>query len=128
MRVDKPGHETHDHGFGEVAHLPEHHDVGLGVDEGIAHDSTPHGPLDQISHHAETTALGGHVEIGNLEHDFDHGLHDGLDGLHDSVHHSLGLGFEADNHHSLHDGLHHEPHHDAHDAHQHDDLGGLFHH
>ncbi|HEV3226928.1 MAG TPA: hypothetical protein VGZ52_08840, partial [Acidimicrobiales bacterium] len=75
-----------------------------------------------------TAAPGGHVEIGQLEHDFntDHGLH-GLDGLHDSVHHSIGLGFEGDQHHTLNESLHHDgPHDPAHDTHH--DLGDLFHH
>jgi hypothetical protein len=133
MRVDNPEEGHHDHGFGQGAVQPEHHDIGLGVEQGIDHDTASHGMLDHIGQGAEAAALGGHADIGHLDHDFGHdGLHDGLDGLHDSVHHSIGLGFEGDQHHSLHDGLHDVQHDAAHDTHHdgadlHHDIGGLFH-
>ena len=119
MRVDNPGHGPHDHRFGHGAEHPEppeHHDIGLGVEQRLESDAGLHGLLDGVESHAHA---GGHVEVGHFDHDFhaDHGLH-GLDGLHDSVHHSIGLGFGGDEHHTLHDGLHHDvehpdPHHDA---------------
>lgn len=148
MRVDnnaEPG--QHDHGFGLGAHAPEPHEVTLG--DQVNHPTgAEHGLFDSLGHGADAgtaAALGGHVEIGHLSSDVGHGLHDGLDGLHDSVHHSLGLGFEGDQHHSLHEGLHenlhtdlhtvgHDVPHDlahdpAHDPQHHDvGLGDLFHH
>lgn len=153
MRVDNnadPG--RHDHGFGLGAHAPEPHEVTLGTEELNHPTGTEHGLFDSLGHGAgagTAAALGGHVEIGHLSADGTHGLHDGLDGLHDSVHHSLGLGFGGDEHHSLHEGLHeglheslhadlhnagHDVAHDlahdpAHDPQHHDvGLGDLFHH
>ena len=136
MRVDNPEHGKHDHGFGLGAHDPEPHDVAVGGEQ-IGHEAGgEHGLFDSLGHGAEggtAAAVGGHVESGHLTHDFGHdGLHEGLDGLHDSVSHSLGLGFEGDQHHSLHEGLHESLHdtglHDAglHDA-QHDLAHGLEH-
>jgi hypothetical protein len=150
MRVDNPEHSRHDHGFGLGAHDPERHDVTLGSEQ-LGHETgSEHGLFDSIGHSTDAgvaAALGGHVEVGHLAHDFGHnGLHEGLDGLHDSVSHSLGLGFEGDHHHGLHEGLHeslhaglHDPQHDLahgllghdapHDAQHHDSgLGDLFHH
>ena len=149
MRVDNSEHEKHDHGFGLGAHEPELHDASLGGEQ-LGHEAgAEHGLFDSLGHGAEAgtaAALGGHVEVGHLTHDFGHdGLHDGLDGLHDSVSHSLGLGFEGDQHHSLHEGLHeslhaglHDTQHDVahdlahdpqHDVQHHDTgLGDLFHH
>jgi hypothetical protein len=150
MRVDNPDQGPHDHSFGSGAHQPEPHEIGL-IGDQLSHEASAgseHGLFDSMGHGADahSGALGGHVEIGVLGHDFGHdGLHDGLDGLHDSVHHSLGLGFEGDTHHSLHEGLHeslhaglHEPqhelvadvHHDpAHDVQHHDTgFGDFLHH
>jgi hypothetical protein len=133
MRVDKPEHDPHDHGFGKGVAPPELHEVGLGDQQQVSHEAgVGHGALDSLGHdHA--AAVGGHTEVGHLDHDFsgDHNL-TGLDGLHDSVHQSIGLGFAGDQHHSLHEGLHdthHDPHHadPQHDTH-HDGLGDLFHH
>jgi len=136
MRVDMSGHgeHDHDHEFGTGAHHAEPHDVGLGAEAHLA-DRATHGLFDHLDAHGEhaaSAALGGHVEIGHFDHDF-HGegtLH-GLDGLHDSIHNSLGLGFGGDEHHTLHDGLHHDPAHDpshtAHDDPQHHDISHIFH-
>lgn len=133
MRVDTPEHGPHDHHFGQgaTAH-PEPHEIGLGTAEQhlLAEPATTHGLLESV-HHPEAAALGGHLEVGHLDHDFgDHTVH-GLDGLHDSVHHTIGLGFGGDEHHTLHDGLHHDPAHpDPHHDVQHDvqhDIGHLFH-
>ena len=136
MRVDISGqdHPDHDHEFGTGAHHPEPHTVGLGAEAHLTEPAT-HGLFDQLeSHgtHSAAQAVGGHVEIGHFDHDFngEHALH-GLDGLHDSIHNSLGLGFGGDEHHTLHDGLHHDPAHDAHqpghDDPQHHDIGHIFH-
>jgi len=151
MRVDNVDPGNHDHGFGLGAHQPEPHEVGL--TEAQLHDAgSVHGLFDSLGHGA-TENLGGHVEVGHLGHDVSsNGLHNGLEGLHDSVH-SIGLGFGGDEHHSLHDGLHesslhdglhesqdlghdlthgvsHDPGHDpGHDVQHHDTgLGDLFHH
>ena len=136
MRVDNSEHGEHDHGFGLGAHEPELHDVAVGGEQ-VGHGAgTEHGLFDSLGHGADAglaAALGGHVEVDPLDHDFGHdGLHEGLDGLHDSVHDSLGLGFDGDEHHSLHEGLHeglHDAPHDAQDDVQHHDagLGDLFH-
>ena len=134
MRVDNnadPG--RHDHGFGLGAHAPEPHEVTLGTEELNHPTGTEHGLFDSLGHGADAgtaaaAALGGHVEIGHLAHDFGHdGLHEGLDGLHDSVSHSLGLGFEGDQHHSLHEGLHESLHAGLHDPQRHDLAHGLGH-
>ena len=119
MRVDTPEHGPHDHSFGHGATHPEQHEVGLGSDQVTAHDAihnATHGLFNDIGHEAAAAALGGHVEVGHFDAGHDP-LH-GLDGLHDSIHHSIGLGFGGDEHHTLHDGLHHDPQHDvAHDTH-----------
>lgn len=110
MRVDNSEHGQHDHGFGLGAHEPERHDVSLGGEQ-LGHEAgTEHGLFDSLGQGVEAgaaAALGGHVEVGHLSQDFGHdGLHEGLDGLHDSVSHSMGLGFGGDQHHSLHESLH----------------------
>ena len=133
MRVDISGqeHPDHDHEFGAGAHHAEPHDVGLGA-EAHHSEAAAHGLFDQLDAHGASAALGGHVEIGHFDHEFNgEGTLHGLDGLHDSIHHSIGLGFGGDEHHTLHDGLHHDPAHDpqhaGHDDPQHHDIGHIFH-
>jgi hypothetical protein len=73
----------------------------------------------------------GHVEIAHgldtahsLDHDFTaHESHDGLAGLHDSIHH-VGLGFDGGEHHGLDALAHHDPAADQH----HGGLGDFLHH
>lgn len=143
MRVDNANPGNPDHGFGLGAHQPDPHEVGL-TDAQVHDAASVHGVFDSLGHGA-TESLGGHVEVGHLGHEVSsNGLHNGLEGLHDSVH-SIGLGFGGDEHHSLHDGLHdtlhdglHDQQHDlghdiahdpAHDVQHHDTgLGDLFHH
>jgi len=134
MRVDISGqdHPDHDHEFGTGAHHAEAHTLGLGAEVHTS-EAVTHGLFDNLESHDPhgAAALGGHVEVGHFDHDFngEHALH-GLDGLHDSIHNSLGLGFGGDEHHTLHEGLNHDPgHHDpAHDPQHHDiahDLGHI---
>jgi hypothetical protein len=151
MRVDQPEHSDLDHGFGTGAHEAISHDTtaaaesfdGLGHHtvgdtSGLTHtvaDSLSHSGLDQLhtavqpDHAGASITAGlhfdpahGHVEVQSVDHDFTaHQSHDGLAGLHDSIH-NVGLGFE--DHHGLADTLHHDPATDQH----HGGLGDFLHH
>lgn len=111
MRVDNPGKGNLDHGFGLGAERPEPQDVSIDEADGGESDGLFEG-FGRIG----DAALGGHVEIGRLDHDFGHdGNHEGLDGLHDTVQASFGLGFGDDTtlqEAGLHDSALHEGGHD----------------